>query len=634
MIRPLLQLIKVSRDFGSASSATKAIADASLEVYEGEFVAIMGPSGAGKSTLMNILGLLDTPTAGTYLIDGVPATGLGEKERNRLRANTFGFIFQAAHMLPHESAVQNVALALSIARRPRKHRNEAVAASLRDVGLIHRSNSTARTLSGGEKQRLAIARALVTEPPIILADEPTGNLDSKNTREVLAIFEQLHRSGKTIILITHDENVAKVADRRVILTDGVLLPEIGQRQNARQSTTALTSLRQQVQPLSPFERVGQALSGLTSRPFRSLMLVFAFLLGTGGLVASTGLAATASIQISSRLAEGALDRLTLFVPPGGTDSDRLAQLARIESIPHVLGAAEFKPIERVDAEVSRPIDENPISPPQFSGYSAATGSDYLTQFGATVSPARAAAELDTTAQGNVAIIGRDAAAQLGYAPEQIGYQLWILGRLHLVVGVIQDGGADEQLLNSIIVPIGNVQDTPTQVRIRTEIGYPAAVAEAVPLSIDPINPDAVEISTVADLRNLSIGVTSDLATLVGLTAVVVLVMAMLSAGTAMFLSVQSRAQEIALRRAIGSSRLSIYFNFMIEGALVGVAGGISGLASGLVGVVVVSEFQGWTVALPPELLAVGVISGLLAGILSAIIPAFSAARIEPAQAIR
>jgi putative ABC transport system ATP-binding protein len=201
----------------------QALKDINLTIKKGEFVAIIGPSGSGKSTLMNILGLLDKPSSGSYILDGQDCAHLGENTQAQIRNQKIGFVFQNFNLLSRTSALDNVALPLIYAGVPQEERLSRAKEALISVGLGEKVNSKPNQLSGGQQQRVAIARALVTNPEILLADEPTGNLDSQSGTEVLKLFERLHKEGRTIILITHDPQVAKNAKRVFKVRDGELV---------------------------------------------------------------------------------------------------------------------------------------------------------------------------------------------------------------------------------------------------------------------------------------------------------------------------------------------------------------------------------------------------------------------------
>ncbi|WP_443044796.1 ABC transporter ATP-binding protein [Streptomyces sp. NBC_00343] len=224
----VIQLTGVERTFPS-DPPVHALRDVHLAVRRGEHLAIVGPSGSGKSTLLNTLGLLDRPTAGSYRLDGVETTGLGDLERTSLRGSRIGFVFQSFHLLPYRTVDENVMLAEAYRRpRPERGRGGRLARAhraLEQVGLGHRVGFRPDRLSGGERQRVAIARALLSDPALLLCDEPTGNLDTENTLSVLELFDDLCAQGMTLVVITHDEAVSRRAGRRVRITDGCLAEE-------------------------------------------------------------------------------------------------------------------------------------------------------------------------------------------------------------------------------------------------------------------------------------------------------------------------------------------------------------------------------------------------------------------------
>jgi len=216
----MIDIKDLSKVYLVGDERVRALDHATLHIYPKEFVSIIGPSGSGKSTLMNIIGCLDVADGGTYLLDGLPIEAYSENQLAKIRNRKIGFVFQSFNLIPKLTAWENVELPLIYQKVPRAQRSQRVREALERVGLSHRAKHLPTELSGGQQQRVAIARALVTNPSLILADEPTGNLDSKTSREIMDIFRELHVQGNTIVLITHDNDVAKQASRAIHILDG------------------------------------------------------------------------------------------------------------------------------------------------------------------------------------------------------------------------------------------------------------------------------------------------------------------------------------------------------------------------------------------------------------------------------
>ena len=222
MANPLIKITNIKRDFVLGNEIVYVLKGIDLQINKGEYVALMGPSGSGKSTLMNLLGCLDTPTSGTYILNGKDVSQMKDDELAEIRNKEIGFVFQTFNLLPRTTALDNVALPMIYAGYSKSERNERATEVLKQVNLADRMDHQPNQLSGGQRQRVAIARALVNKPSIILAYEPTGNLDSKTSVEIMKLFGDIHASGNTVILVTHEEEIAAYANRIIRLRDGLI----------------------------------------------------------------------------------------------------------------------------------------------------------------------------------------------------------------------------------------------------------------------------------------------------------------------------------------------------------------------------------------------------------------------------
>ncbi len=222
MLNNVIEIKDVIKFYEVGTQVVKALRGVSLSIQKGEYVAIMGPSGSGKSTLMNVIGALDTPTGGDYILNGTNVSELTDEKLAEIRNREIGFVFQTFNLLPRYTALENTVLPLIYAGIPKHERNERGLEAIEKVGLSERSAHKPNELSGGQRQRIAVARALINRPSIVLADEPTGNLDSKTSEDIMALFEEIHGGGNTIILVTHEEDIAQHAHRIIRLKDGVV----------------------------------------------------------------------------------------------------------------------------------------------------------------------------------------------------------------------------------------------------------------------------------------------------------------------------------------------------------------------------------------------------------------------------
>ncbi|WP_165384262.1 ATP-binding cassette domain-containing protein [Leucobacter triazinivorans] len=651
----ILRLAGISRRYSGAENAP-ALSDVTLTVREGEFVAIVGASGAGKSTLLNLLGLLDTPSTGTYVVAGRRIDELDERARDRLRASTFGFVFQDSHMLLKETVAGNAALGLSINDVDPALRPGIVAAALDTVGLLEKAGDLAGNVSGGERQRVAIARAIATAPKILLADEPTGALDTANSTRVARMLRDLNRDGVTVIMITHDPSIARTADRVIEISDGKVLSDEATADQAtvrgrrppetRELPAATQSSWSRVR-----ERIGAAISHHTVHAARAALLLLAFTVGSGGLVTAIGLSQSAAAQVVGRLDSAALDEF-LVVPkntptairtelalPDDAPASQVAEVAqqRLRGLDGVLSVgltsiAEFD--EGVTLLNPAMVAEQPVLSPQIR----VADREYLRLRGVSLGTEHESMRLfERNAEAPAVILGPALAERLGYADQVPGSQLWIGSTSAAIIGVIGELGEEPQLASALIVnpalaAVVSAAD-PTLI-VQTEPGLPAGLAEVVGATVAPGDPSLFTAETVADLRSLTQGVASDLVSLITIVSWVLLVLSSLSAATAAYLSVHARAAEIALRRAVGESKRSIWGQFVLEGVLVGLLGGVLGSALGVVMLVVFAAQQGWTPTFNFAFLGVGVAAGACTGIIASLYPAALAAQQDPALAVR
>lgn len=646
---PLFELRGVSREYEDPNAGLHSI---DLRISRGEFVAITGPSGAGKSTLLNVLGLLDHPTGGSYRFDGVETTTASEKIRNRIRRDAIGFVFQASHVLPHLAAVTNTALALRLQGVPARERRERANQTLEAVGLGHRLTARTSVLSGGERQRLAIARAVSTQPLVVLADEPTGSLDTANSDRVMDDLRRLHAAGTTLVVITHDPRVAELAQRRVGIRDGRVVSDSGPTRQAAVPARALpvsedapTVIGRKTKHKARGKRrlagwadtLGEAASEMVHRPLRTLLLVLAFAAGVGGLVLAGGLSLTAASQVSVRLTETAKDEVIIAVPGGGellrpANGQLRTWRQALTGIEHVQSVGVYASAPAASAHVRRlsPDDLEPSGTLQLVSVDPA----YAQEEGIVTAGDGTSAVVWGSGMPAVAYLGPDAARVLATSSPGPGSSIWIGSREVSVIGSAKTLGRAPSLSNAVFVsPDVLVGEPGTSISLvlRTEPGYPAAVADVAARVLDPVHPERFDVETAADLRSLRMGVATDLDAFVGAMSTVLLLLATISASTSMYLSVHSRAGEIALRRALGAPRSHVADLFLSEGGLIGLIGGVVGGLAGVIGVVLVSSGQGWEATIQPSATWIGLPLGVVTGIVAAIIPALTAARQDPVQ---
>jgi macrolide transport system ATP-binding/permease protein len=460
----VLELRGVGRTFGS-DPAVHALVDVDLTLSRGDWLAVTGPSGAGKSTLLNIIGCLDRPTSGSYLIDGIETAKLADNERAGLRSRRIGFVFQSFHLLPYRTVLENVMLAEVYRKQPSAGRRERAMAALERVGLSHRVDFMPAKLSGGERQRVAIARALVGAPSLLLCDEPTGNLDSKSTASILDLFQDLNEEGLTLVVVTHDENVAQRAARRVHMVDGMLThfangekvthragppPAAGERPALRSGMT----LR---------DLLDEALAGMFARPGRMMLTVLGVVIGLTALVATLGLTRTAGNRIISQFDQLAATELFISAKPGKStgivDPRAIPWDApeRLQRLNGVVAAGSMSEVDVGNVLVSSSPVQDPLNQSAFKLSVHAASPGLFTAARAQLATGRLPDLGHSARADRVAVLGPDAADRLGITGLGQLPAIRIGDHLYLVMGVLADVKRKPELLGSVIIPEGTAR---------------------------------------------------------------------------------------------------------------------------------------------------------------------------------
>ncbi|MBL8837957.1 MAG: MacB family efflux pump subunit [Alphaproteobacteria bacterium] len=636
---PVIRVRGLARSFHRGETETLALRGVDLDIVHGEFVAIVGPSGCGKTTLMNLLGLLDRPTGGSYRLEGEEVADLDDDARAGLRRDRFGFIFQQYNLLSTATALENVEIPAVYAGRPRDEREERAADLLETLGLGERLDHRPAQLSGGQQQRVSIARALMNGAEVILADEPTGALDSASGRDVMALLRRLHAEGHTIILITHDQNVAQQADRIVEMQDGLIVRDSGRRSVHR------------VAPQPPPRRTGvvapaigellrTAARSLRVNLMRTVLTLLGVVIGVASVVAMLAIGNGAKQVILDQINDMGPD--LLVIRPGArnvrtvagvstlVDSDRQA----IERLPGVRGAFSeysFNATVRYGGyDVTTTIDATLPSFPVVRNWTMARGVFF--------------SQADMDGFAAVAVLGQTVVNNL-YPPgaDPLGTFVMINNVPFQVIGVLSPKGANPwgwDLDDGIFVPL-----TTGRLRLHGQNYVRVITAQVADLSqMDAVQQAITQLLTarhgVVDfqIRNTAAifaaaSASQDTLTLLlGAIAMISLLVGGIGVMNIMLVSVTERTREIGIRMATGARPRDIMLQFNAEALAVCAVGGVLGVALGI-GATLLMGAAGRPVmiTLGPIVLAFG--CAFVTGLVFGHLPARKAAGLDPVVAL-
>lgn len=648
-MKSLIELQSIDKIYQMGDTTLKVLDDVSITIEEGDFVAIMGPSGSGKSTLLNLIGCLDVPSSGKYFFSGKDISTLSEDELALFRRHELGFIFQQFNLLTAFTAAENVALPLLYSEG--KITKDKSQPFLEGVGLADRSGHLPREMSGGQQQRVAIARALVNTPRLILADEPTGNLDSQSENQVMGILKRLNDEGMTIVMVTHEDEIGEKCKRIIRMRDGKIVSD---KRNAPIGDN-LRSIKpnQEKGPsaLTLGEHFRQGLKQLLSNKIRTALSVLGVLIGVASVVTMLAIGKGAQKQIESQLSSFGANLLMLrtgSMRSGGASMEAGA-------------TALLYPEDAIAIKSRFPQVANAVASVEGRGQASFRNKNWNTQVMGVIpdyqdlrsyhtSEGRFFNEEENSKRARVAVIGATIHRELFGGKSAIGETIKINKNNFLVIGIIKEKGStgwrDQD--DVILVPLQTAMRRLLGKTTVDAIDIQAAEHADTTLLEDEIRdfvntrhkvPDiykdtAFRIHNMADMKEAISASNQTMTLLLTVIAAISLLVGGIGIMNIMLVSVTERTKEIGLRKAIGATRKDILFQFLIESVVVGIVGGAAGVLSGVFLAVLLNSVVGWATSISPMSIIISFLFSLIIGLVFGVYPARSASKLHPIEALR